>query len=190
MAIDLNPSFGIAYYNRAITHRSLGHPEEALKDLNTSLDISTQESNVYFMRGLIRKEMGDFQGAIKDYDSALSYDYAFIDARFNKAFTLKYLGDYSNALEEANAIVRLEPNSPENWNLKGNIELLYGQFDEAIESFSRALDQNSKFYEAQYNRGLAYLMSYRPIQGCSDLRNAVSYGFEEGEKAFENFCGN
>lgn len=189
-AIELNPEFSLAYYNRAIAYRYLGNPEAALQDLNTSIKLNQEEGSIYFKRALVRKELGDVRGALDDYNKAVGADSTYSDALYNRAYTLKYLGDYSNALRDAEQIVMLEPESAKHWNLKGNILLLFGEKRQAIDAYSNAIDQDYDFIEAHYNRGLAYLMSAQPIQGCQDLRYSLDVGYEQARKAYKNFCGN
>ena len=46
-------------------------------------------------------------------------------------------------------------------------------------------DYNYK--EAYYNRGIAYIISFRLMQGCQDLRNSLSLGYKPSENAYSLF---
>lgn len=129
------------------------------------------------------------EGALEDYNKALVADQDYADALYNRAFTLKFLGNYGQALRDAEQIVQLEPESPKHWNLKGNVHTLFGEYNEAIEAYSEAIYLERTYQEATFNRGLAYLMSYRPIQGCADLQTLVYDDYQPAEEAFESFCG-
>ena len=66
--------------------------------------------------------------------------------------------------------------------------MLYGEFGEAIEHFDRAAALARNPANALYNRGLAFHMTYQPIQGCDDLRQAAALGSEKAKEALTYFC--
>jgi tetratricopeptide (TPR) repeat protein len=68
--------------------------------------------------------------------------------------------------------------------------LLFGDYYDAIESYSRAIDIKQDYAEAYYNRALTYLMTYRPAQGCDDLQTCLDFNYLKAQKVITNFCGN
>jgi tetratricopeptide (TPR) repeat protein len=188
-AINLDPQFGVAYYNRAIVYRLLGEAELAKKDINKAIEVSHSLENAYFMRALIKKDLGDLDGALSDYNKANAENGEYTEVLFNRAYTLKLMGDYDAALNDVESLVVLDPDNPANWNLKGNICLLYGEFNDAIEAYTEAISKDSRYAEAYYNRGLAYVMSHRPLQGCSDFSESLHLGYEAADKIKGHFCG-
>ena len=92
-------------------------------------------------------------------------------------------------MKNAEMVLELDRESADNWNLKGNVQLLHGRYHEAEDSFTEALTRDPNLIEALYNRGLARLMSYRPLQGCHDLQRCIDEAFDPARKTFENFCG-
>ena len=97
-------------------------------------------------------------------------------------------GDYSNALRDAENIVKMNPESEENWNLKGNVHALFGQYREATAAYTKAIELNRDYAEAYYNRGLLHVMNYNPSLGCSDLQRSRSLGFPKSKKVMASFC--
>ncbi|MEN9639156.1 MAG: hypothetical protein RLZZ262_1024 [Bacteroidota bacterium] len=100
------------------------------------------------------------------------------------------IGDFSRAMKDSNRIVELVPDSPEFWNLKGNMHLLYAEYAEAIECHNRTVGLKPEYAESFYNRGLAHMMSYVVLQGCADLDESCHLGYERAGIAKLNFCGN
>jgi tetratricopeptide (TPR) repeat protein len=72
--------------------------------------------------------------------------------------------------------------------MKGNLHMLYGEYTEAIDHFDRAISLTADNANAYFNRGLAYHMTYRPQQGCDDLRRAADLGSPEAADAITYFC--
>ena len=59
---------------------------------------------------------------------------------------------------------------------QGSLLLESGQFDKAIEAYSRAIELNPKYAEAYYNRGEAWLHLEQWENAKSDLMTAKSMG--------------
>jgi tetratricopeptide (TPR) repeat protein len=188
-AIKLDPGFGVAYYNRAVVYRLMGETKLAEEDITRAIEVSHSLENAYFMRALIKKDLGDLEGALSDYDKANAANGEYTEVLFNRAYTLKLMGDYDAALSDVESLVVLEPENPANWNLKGNISLLYGEYNDAIEAYSEAISLDAQYAEAYYNRGLAYVMSHRPLQGCPDFVVSLDLGYEAADKLKGHFCG-
>lgn len=189
-SIELNNKCELTYHNRSIAHRLSGNLDLSQRDLDTAIMLNTSNENIYFSRAIVRKEAGDLKGAIDDYDRAIGIDSTYKDAIYNKLYTKKLLGDYSSALLGIQKIVEENPDSPENWNLLGSVQVIYTDYFEAVESFSQAIQLNQSYAEAYHNRGVALIMSYRPIQGCEDLSHSLfNLNFEESENVFRAFCG-
>lgn len=187
-AVESDPDFYLPYFNRACAHRCLGNREEAIRDLTTAIQESREMGVAYFARGMLRKEGGDTEGALRDYDSALASDSLFTSALFNRAFTFKMMGDFNQALSDANKIIELQPETPEHWNLKGNIHVLFGDYSEAVAAYDRALALRPEYGEALFNRGLAYLMTYALVNGCADLIASRDAGYPRAEEYLRLFC--
>lgn len=187
-AIEADTTFALAYYNRGVAYRYSGKAEQALADLNRSIAIRQDIPNVFFMRGLMQNDIGDLNSALSDYQRAINIDGTYADAIFNKAYTLKALGDYTSAFQEAEKITALESDSPQNWNLKGNMQVLFGDYTDAIDSYTTAIHASQNYAEAYYNRGIAKIMDMQIDDGCSDLEQSKNMGFERAMDKMAEFC--
>ncbi|MBK7084499.1 MAG: tetratricopeptide repeat protein [Flavobacteriales bacterium] len=143
---------------------------------------------MFFQRALSRKRDGDLAGAREDYDRALELAPDYLEAQYNRAFVRKQLGDHAGAMADAEGALLKAPDDPDAWVMKGNMHLLYGEFNEAIEHFGRAIGLTDEHANALFNRGLAYHMNFQPLQGCDDLRRAADIGSSEALDAMKYFC--
>ena len=187
-ALELNPEFALARFNRGMASLRLGDLEEALRDMDLAMALSRDFPNMHFARALTRKSLGDWGGALQDYNKALGFDAGFQQALFNRAVTRKMLGDYDGARRDAEQLVRWEPADPRIWNLRGNVALLFEQYTEAIEHYSRALALDDSYAEAWHNRGIAHLMRLEQLRGCPDLVRSAALGYTASERVREAFC--
>ncbi|MBI1192763.1 MAG: tetratricopeptide repeat protein [Bacteroidetes bacterium] len=187
-ALELNPEFALARFNRGMASLRLGNFEEALDDMNQAMALSRDVPNMHFARALTRKSLGDWGGALNDYNKALGFDAGFQQALFNRAVTRKMLGDYDGARRDAEQLLRLSPNDPQIWNLRGNVALLFDQFTEAISHYTQAINMDAAYAEAWHNRGIAHLMRLEPLRGCPDLVRSAQLGYTASERMREAFC--
>lgn len=187
LAIKQKPDFAIAYYNRGLTYRLIHNEKKAIKDLDKAVSLAKNNPNIYFSRALVRKEMGDLEGAIADYSQTISLEKNHTDALINRSLTKKYLGDLKGALKDIDQALK-QKNDPLAWNLRGNINLLFGEYRQAIDDYNQAISYKTDYAEAFYNRGLAQIMVYAPAQGCADLEQAYSLGYKNAKDKIRFFC--
>ncbi|HAC25514.1 MAG TPA: hypothetical protein DCE81_11405 [Cytophagales bacterium] len=188
LAIEKDPSFSLAFLNRAVAHLRNGDQDAALKDLRVSIELNQEIALSHYLQGTILSQKGEIRKSLDAYNAALDLDDTNTKALFNRSFTWKMMGDFTRAMEDAAIIVELNPESAEFWNLKGNMHTLYTDYYDAIDCYDRAIDLKPDYGEAYFNRGLAYLMSYAPIQGCDDLQESRRHGYARAEKAITHFC--
>ena len=90
-AIEFDPDFAAAYYNRGREHDTLGQLEKAIADYGRSLEI-LPSADAYYNRGLAYRNLADFAAAIADYDRAIALDSMHARAWNNRGNALYLLG--------------------------------------------------------------------------------------------------
>ena len=73
-AIQVNPNYAIAYYNRGIAHSELGDPNRAIVDFDKAIELDPDDPHALDQRGVAYFELSDYGRAIADYDAALRLD--------------------------------------------------------------------------------------------------------------------
>ena len=102
--IRIKPSYAEAYYNKGITHQSLGDKEAAICDYTDAIRISPSYTEAYYNRGIIRAELGDKKGAVEDLREAARLFFEQGDiANYQKA------RDLSKKLHELSSQSKTEP---------------------------------------------------------------------------------
>ncbi|WP_157750079.1 tetratricopeptide repeat protein, partial [Dolichospermum compactum] len=69
-AINIDPNYVNAYYNRGVIRSELGDKQGAIDDYTQAIKINPNYVDAYYDRGLIRYQLGDKQRAIKDFQTA------------------------------------------------------------------------------------------------------------------------
>ncbi len=73
-AIQLDPGYALAYYNRAVLREEKGDKVGALDDYNKAIKFDQNNPKAYFNRYLIQESMGDQEAATNDLNRALQLD--------------------------------------------------------------------------------------------------------------------
>lgn len=188
LAIKLDSTFDLAWYNRGLVHGHLGNKNAGKSDMDKALMLGSDKAHMFFQRALSRKRNGDLIGAQADYDKALELAPDYLEAQYNRAFVRKHLGDHAGAFNDAERTVEIAPEDPDTWTMKGNLHMLFSEFLEAIECFDRALSLDHDHQNALYNRGLAFHMRYDALRGCEDMRRSAELGSAQAKEALTYFC--
>ena len=83
-AIEIDPLYMLAYYNRGLSKSKIGDNQGAIDDYSKAIQINPQYIKAYFNRGLIKSNIGDNQGAIDDYNKAIQINPQYIKAYFSR----------------------------------------------------------------------------------------------------------
>ena len=179
----------IAYYSRDY--------DRAMDNLSKVTAKDPQNRTALFMKGFIYKETGDTANAVvllrKVCDLYPEYEPAF------EELGMLYANRHDPlALEYLNTAIRLEPqntnalyglamfhqiykqildindNDKHAWHNRGYIQLFtYGDYDLAIQYFTRAIQCDSSFIEAWTNRGCAQELKGNKSLAIDDFRAAL-----------------
>ena len=72
-AIEINPQYAPAYYNRGFAKdEGLGDHQGAIADYNKAIAINPQDATAYSNRGIAKELVGDLKGACADWKEASS----------------------------------------------------------------------------------------------------------------------
>ncbi|MCL2649406.1 MAG: tetratricopeptide repeat protein [Candidatus Azobacteroides sp.] len=161
-AIDLDPSFAIAYFNRAvIRYRQLeinNYNDEDNEKLNMSLNIQTGNKNLSTIQGQFAKSNEPVSPqAEKD----------------NRAY------QYELMLRDYDSVIQLDPDFVYAYFNKGNIYCTKKDFRAAILEYNKAINRDPEFAEAYFNRGLTCLYLGDTEKGVADLSKAGELGIVE-----------
>lgn len=88
-AIELNPTFAEAYYNRANYHRAQGDLDKAISDYTKAIAEHDTNARYYNGRGLVYFQTGAGRQAAKDFTTAIAQKPDFALAYLNRALTYK-----------------------------------------------------------------------------------------------------
>jgi tetratricopeptide (TPR) repeat protein len=160
-AIEINPQFAEAWYNKAIVLGEVGRYEEAITAYDTAFSINPQieHAEAWCNKGTAFLHLGRYEEAITAYNTALSINPNLENAGVwtNIGVTLFNLGMYEGAIAAYGRAIKINPQFAEAWCNKATALGHLDQYEEAIEAYDKAFSINPQLEsaEAWYNIGTA-----------------------------------
>ncbi len=119
----------------------------AMPALSGCIGESTARMEEYKETGIAQMEEGDYEGAVESFQAGLDQSVGTIDAEeidlsYYKALALYLSGDPDAAIEVYTSLIEFDDTNWEAYYLRGDIRLLEGQTDDALEDYAAAADLN------------------------------------------------
>jgi tetratricopeptide (TPR) repeat protein len=187
-AIELNPKFATAFYNRGHLYGDIGKYNEEIRDYNRAIAINPKDAEAYNNRGIAYGKLKEYQQEIRNYDKAIELNPNYEDAFINRGIAYRLLGKYEQAFRDINKAIELNPKSSSSYYTRG---LLYGSLNDhqkAIKDFDKAISLNSKHVEAYVFRSVAYIKMGIYDQAIKDTNKALELNPKEAGNYYYNMA--
>jgi len=157
-AIKYDPNHRKALNNRGIIKQERGDFEGALADYNKAIDLGMKNFHIFKNRATVKMTLEDYTGAIKDYGTALEYEFhAEILYRRGQAYLMS--DDDENALEDLDKYALEGTVDPEIFTTLGISFGQKNQFEQSLYCFTKAIETDSTYTPAFFNRAFAKYIS-------------------------------
>jgi tetratricopeptide (TPR) repeat protein len=144
------------YSDRAVAKWRLQIFEEALKDLNKSLELSGDKATTYNNRAAVLIDMGKYEDALKDLNKAISLAPGYGAAYNNRGNVHFQLAHYPAALKDYKHAISLMPTNAAPYNGRAKAQSMMGHPYAGLRYISRAIALNGKYTAAYRNRAQLY----------------------------------
>ncbi|MBP7808897.1 MAG: tetratricopeptide repeat protein [Bacteroidia bacterium] len=184
-AIDLNPNYLKAYYNRGLFFAKKMLLREALLDFTKAIELG-RYSKAYLSRAEVYYNLKNYPKTFSDLDFVLNEDPNNIGANFVSGNCYSDLNQLEKAIFFYTKCISLNPNEP-TFYLKRAIALGKQQkFNECLNDLNTCTTINPNFAEAFYWKGVAkIILKQNP---CSDLEKALSLGYVVARDSYSKYC--
>ena len=153
-AIDINPQFSEAWYNKGGSLTDLKIYEDAIESYNSAINISPNYSEAWNNKGHVLGKLGRHEDAIAAYDRTTNISPKHFNAWYNRGNALNSLEKYEKAIESYDIAIDINPQHAEARINRGNILYFLGRFEEAIMEYDNATGINPPYADAWYNKGI------------------------------------
>ena len=108
------------------------------------------------LQGKKALDRGEYLKAINKLEQALSDDLSNESIRLNLARAYKFSGDFDRAIAVLDYFQKIYPTNEWANEIRGEIDILQGNTDDAIRRFKQNIDHNYKFFHSYINLAKAY----------------------------------
>ena len=158
-AIELDPYYSLAYYNRGLCYQEQLQYQRAIEDWDKVIELDPNDPyyayQAYYNRGICYRLMGQDQRAIEDWDKVIGLDPNCPEAYDDRGRSYQDLGQYQLAIEDFDKAIELRPTS-RRYLFRGHYYRRLGQHQRAIEGYDKAIELDPSMAAAYYNRGHSY----------------------------------
>ena len=91
-AIDINPQYADAYFNRGTIFETKGAYDLAIADFTQVIQIKPQDADAYLNRGLAYRAKEEIDNAIADYSKAIDLNPRYANALLNRGIAYQTAG--------------------------------------------------------------------------------------------------
>ncbi len=156
-AIEINPNYRDAMYQKACCNRVLKNYKESLNGFDLVLKLEPENYVNYWSRGRVKVDMAKYSEALVDYNKALNLiDKPNVNLYRDRAVVLDTLGLHKEALADYRKCIK---NNNNDYVAHSNIGVLYsklGELDKSKYHLNKAIKIEPTFYQAYLNRGIVY----------------------------------
>ena len=160
-AVTRDPTDAIAYYYRGASVAALQVFDLAIEDLDKAFELDpglertmgpdALVGRAYDIRGIDRFSEGEIGLAIEDFEMAIAFDPDNAGALNNLCWSLSLTGRAAEALQHCDGALDIDPNTFQAYDSRGLVHALLGDYEQAVEDFTKFLDwldtQPSNLYE-------------------------------------------
>ncbi|MCM8784240.1 MAG: tetratricopeptide repeat protein [Candidatus Omnitrophica bacterium] len=183
-AIELNPDYYIAYYDRGVILEELGLHQEAVLDFNKAIELNPYFAEAYCGRGVSKKELGLYKEAISDFNKAIELSPRLASAYSNRGSAYFKLGLYDEAISDLNKAIELEPDNALAYCNRGSVFEELGFILAAVSDYTKAIEIQPDYVRAYVARGLVRFFDlHQKEEALADFREALRLD----QKLYEQF---
>ena len=182
-AIELDPSYAMAFNMRGAAYTGLGVFAQAMRDHGKAIDLDPQYAAAFNNRGVAYCQLGNFSQAIQDFNKGIDLDPEFEAIYVNRGNAYYNLGNFTQAINDFNKAIELNPNNATTYSNRGNTYRDTGNFGPALHDFNRSIELNPNVAAVYWNRGALYgqqLGNYR--LGEADIKKAAQLGLGDAQE--------
>lgn len=136
------PGAEVPWYGKGASLILLGRYDEALRAIDTALDMNPRNEVAWLNKGNALTKMGRLPDALRCFDAALKVNPRYEVAWNNRGNTLARMGHFEEALACYERALAIDPEYRGAWVNKGYVLTKLGRYDEATSCADRALRLN------------------------------------------------
>ena len=167
-----NPNDPDLYYERARLHVQKGETEEAIADLNRSLNLDSAKCEYHLLLADIYLSQNRSRDTRNALNKCLALNKENTEALLKLGELYFLVRDYDKALENVDEALKVDVYLAKAYYMKGRIFMESGDTVKAVSSFYTCIEQDDQYYDAHLQLGYLYGLEDDPL-AVSHYDNAI-----------------
>jgi len=161
-----------ALHNRAVSYALLDRYDEAIADLNRTIELNPRFAKAFFNRAELYSQEARFEQAIQDYDKAIELAPDDPASHNSRGYANYSIGRYKHAARDFTEALRLDPKFAAAYANRGMLYADLGYFPRSLHDFRQAVKLDPSLGAAY--RGAAWVLATCPDEKYRDTRRALA----------------
>ncbi|CCZ69470.1 tetratricopeptide repeat protein [Bacteroides gallinaceum] len=171
------PDNALHYFARALDFYLVQDFDNALEDLDRTIEKDNAFFPAYFMRAMIHYKQLEYRKRDANYE---------IEQSQEKTLQVRAL-DYAMVRDDLDEVIRLAPDFAYAYYNRGNIYAVMKDYRSALVDYNKAVELDSRFSDAYFNRGLTNVFLGNNSEGVQDLSKAGELGIFSAYSVLKRF---
>lgn len=144
---------------------------DAVQSCNRAIELQPQLPTAFYQRGVAQRMLTDLPAAVDSFSEAIDISPEFSEARLRRGIAWYHMGEFDLALGDFERAADSRDGRGSFW--AGATLAKQGEFVEAVQQYSNAIQQNALYKPAYNNRGLAFMKLGLFEQAAKDFRTLL-----------------
>ncbi|MBN1597052.1 MAG: tetratricopeptide repeat protein [Bacteroidales bacterium] len=147
-------------------------------------EVKSQSADDLYRKSINYFNLKQYTQALYTINKAMEGDSLHADYYLQRARIQFELGNYDEAIRDCYSILKIKPNQPEVYLLRGHVCMVTESYGGALLFYGKAIkftDKNNLLFEAFFNRGKAYMELKKYYDAQSDFLSAYEIDSESPE---------
>jgi len=158
---------------RGVVFNKIGEYENAILDLDRSIELYPQSATNHYLRGTIHAARGNNVAALEDFQTAADLAPNTSVYLKNLYIMLRDTGRIEEEIEVLDQIIKIDIKNPVAYFDRALANESIGNHDAAIDDYGLAIAFNSNYHAAYNNRGNVLSQLNRNQEAISDLTQSI-----------------
>lgn len=177
------------YVSRSAVHITEGNLKEAVQDCDHALKLDPNDADAWYNRACADYMGHSNEGAMRSLEKAVKLKGDHADALFLRGVVRGEQYKEAAGIVDIQAALAINPNIPGGWMSLGVLQFENEQYQEGIESFTRAIDADDhEKMVAYYYRGDCYYHLEDKDNACINWRQSAKLGDKDAQFIVKNYC--
>jgi tetratricopeptide (TPR) repeat protein len=172
-ALKLKPDDIDTLRDKALALRAQGKSNDELKLYMKMSELTKEDWGIWLRLGDLQLETGDVKGAISSYADSLKLKDDLVPAYVRRAIALAFDEQFDAALKSAETATKLDPENPEAWLIRGDVNLRADKNRAAMKFLKKASELDPTDASVENTMGMVSYKEGRLSDAVKHLRRAI-----------------